>query len=62
LKGKLIHFVASLQFLPALSHWLFNRNQKLIEGSDGKTALDENFNFEEDVPKVYHRSVHRLFH
>ena len=32
-----------------------------IEGLDGKTALVKNFHFEENVPKVYHRSVQHLF-
>ena len=39
-----------------------NRNSKRIEGSDGRTALVKNFEFEENVPKVYHRSAQHLFH
>ena len=33
-----------------------------IVGLDGKIALVKSFNFEENVPKVYHHSVQHLFH
>ena len=36
-------------------------NLTIIEGFDGGTAIVKNFNFEENVPNVYHGSAELLF-